>query len=120
MQEQVQQASLPGPSEAQQIALEYEDALENIEFGKAIDRLESNPDFIKVIKAGYCDEYLVSAVRNKAHTAMADKQEVFDRAITGVGNLMAFLDLARVTARRSAESLHEHEEALEEARNEDV
>lgn len=106
-------------TQEQEIQLTADEAKENIEFGKAIERLENSDDFKLVIGKRYFEDYLKSAVQNKAHSAMSDKQAVFDNAITGIGNLMVFLELAKGAARGAELALIEAEEALEEIRNEE-
>jgi hypothetical protein len=89
---------------------------EIIEFGKAVERLQSNRDFRKVVTEGYFEKEAVRLVHLKADPEMQrpEIQAGIIQAIDAIGNMSQFLRDAVRSAELAAKSVSQDEETRDE------
>ena len=87
-----------------------------IEFGKAIERLNRNPDFKKVILEGYLEQEAIRLVHASSSAAFdaPDKRAALMREIDGIGKLASFFRVSQMLAERAEGQLVETEELRQE------
>lgn len=107
--------------EIQEIELNIEQAKSFVELGAAVEKLQRNPSFKKVVKEGYFKDEAVRLVHLKADPRMQneDRQKMIDDDIRAIGTFNQFLEDTLRRADMAATAIAEGEEALEEIRNED-
>lgn len=90
-------------------------AREQLEQGKALERLRKNRDFQLIIEKGYLVQEAVRLVHLKAseHMATPDKQASVLKQIDGIGCLASFLSTINFLASNAERSIAEDEETLE-------
>lgn len=89
---------------------------EFVELGKALDRLSSNKDFIKVVKQGYFEQEAIRLVHLKADPSMtaADRQASIVSQIDAIGAFSAFLRKVQFEAGQAARNIETDEFTREE------
>lgn len=79
-------------SDLEQIELSMEQAKEKIELAEALDQLQKNPHFKKVIGEKYLKEYSINLVNRKAHLGFQDEkqQKYIEAQLNAIGHLNQF------------------------------
>lgn len=87
-----------------------------VEFGSAIERLRTNPDFKKVIITGYLEQEAVRLVHLKADSNMQTEahQLAITKQIDAIGALNSFLMTQQQLAGMAQRTIASCEEAREE------
>lgn len=82
-----------------------------IELDKALERLEANKDFLKVIKEGYLEKEAIRLVHLKADPAMQtpDRQLSISKSIDGIGNLLDYFRTVSFTAAQALKAIEADE-----------
>lgn len=103
----------------QQLELSIEEAKEVIKFGKRIDNLMKNKDFIAVIEQGYLTEEVLRLSLAFANPNLREDRDEIGRDIHACGSLKAYLANKRMHAQQMASELEYHMTTLEELREEE-
>lgn len=99
------------------------EAKEIVELGKALERLEGNRDFRKVVKEGYLEKEAIRLVHLRSDPAFQtpEKQAAVLRAIDGIGELLTFFQSLRHSAAVASKAIladeAERDEILAEGGN---
>lgn len=96
------------PSEHEQIQVSKEAALAQIELGKALERLNKNKDFKKLVTEGYLRDYAANQVSLLADPG-ANKQTVHE-GLQGISELLSFFRAVEHGARIAQRTYDEHVE----------
>lgn len=98
------------------------EAKEQKALGAALERLFSNRDFLKVIKAGYFTDEAVRLVHAKGDPACQtpEKQASIVRQIDAISNLSQYFTTIQHMAGLADKSIEESEAVLEELREEEL
>ncbi len=111
-------------SEAQivQVELEIEQAQEALELGKALDRLQNNNDFNKLINEQFLREEAIRLVGLKADPAMQspEAKEAINNQQLAISGLLAYFRKVFAMADQAERAIDSAEEALEELRIENI
>jgi hypothetical protein len=104
-----------------EIERQIKDSQEDLEMGKALQRLKMNPDFKRLILEGYLTEEAVRLVHLKANPSMAapDKQVATIRDIDAIGSFYQFLHVVGFKGRQAETSIEQAEQARQEIQEED-
>lgn len=78
-----------------------------VEFGKAIERLQKNKDFKRVVIDGYLNAEAVRLVHQRSQPGM-DVAEI-DKAIVGIGQFVQYLNVQKQKSAMAAKSILELE-----------
>lgn len=105
----------------QHVELSLDEAKKVVDFGEAIQRLEKNADFKKVILDGYFNDEAKRLTFLTADTTLDDKSaNAVWAGIRAIGELRAFLMNRKVTAEIAKKEVMDFSETLEEIRGEDA
>lgn len=101
----------------QHVELSLEEAQKIIAFGEAIQRLESNQDFQKVIFDGYFTEEAKRLVFLSADDALnPESQNAVWAGIRAIGELRSFLQNSKALGEFARKEVEDHKETLDELR----
>lgn len=103
--------------EVQRIQLTLDQAQAAIGKNEALERLRSNPDFIKVVMEGYGKEEAIRLVHAKASPALQEpeQQEKVVRDIDAIGSFFDFLRVIEHEANMSKKALNDYYEEVDAA-----
>lgn len=108
-------------TEIQHVELSLAEAKKIAEFGAAIDRLDRNPDFQKVIHDGYFTDEARRLTFLTADSTLSDAQSNNTLyAIRAIGELRSFLMGKKAMAEVARKEIGDHEEYLDELRTLDA
>lgn len=108
-------------AQIEQVELSIEEATKVVEFGEALQRLERNPDFKKVIFEGYFTTEAARLVMLTGDTTLKpEQQDNTLHSIRGIAELRNFLFARKALAEQMAKDIVFHKEGLEEMRGEDA
>lgn len=109
-------------NDSQEIMMSIEEAKEIIALGDALDKLEQNRAFKKLVLERYLKDEAVALTHRRAHPEVA-MQPAFAQGIedglTGVGQLAMFFHRIRAQADQARYSLKSYEEELHNVRLEE-
>lgn len=108
--------------EIQAIEQNIQAAKTRLEFGAALERLQSNRDFRRVIEEGYFRDEAVRLVHLKADPNMQteESQRSIVQQMDAIGSLSQYFVTVRQLAGMAARSIEGDEAMLEEIRAEEV
>lgn len=106
----------------QRIQQNINQAKEIVEFDKALQRLEVNRDFQKVIKEGYFSAEAIRLVHLKADPAMqnAERQASVIAQIDAIGGLVSYLHTVSFNANIAMKAIEADEFTLEDIAAEEI
>lgn len=109
-------------TEQETLEINIKEAKEAISKSEALERLQSNKDFIEVITEGYFKEEASTLVLRKAVPAMVDKesQEAIIKAIDSIGYLRQYLLVVNHYGSMAKKALADDEQTREELLAEEV
>ena len=98
------------------IATNIKVGTEAVEFGKALERLQANRDFKRVILDGYFKDEAVRLVQLISEPDMqsAEKQQSIHQQMVAIGQLGQYFRVIKFHARQGEKSVYESEELREE------
>lgn len=102
------------------VEVTIEELKESLDLAEALQRLQSNPDFVKVINEGYLKDNAVRLVSLKADpTQQTEKDQAkITRGIDGIGALLNYFRTIFAMASTAQTEIADHEQTLESLRNE--
>lgn len=110
-------------NDTQEIELNLKEAKEIAELGEALEKLEQNRAFKKVILEGYLKDEAVRLVHAKANPEIQmdeRMQKAVDDALTGIANLQGFFYKVKHQAYLASEAIKEGNEELDRIREEEL
>lgn len=104
----------------QEVEISIEQARAFIAIGDAIERLEKNPDFIKVVEQNYFTHEAARAVSLIAHPAQQrpEAQAALASYLRGISEFQQYLITTKTQVQQFRMNLAENEELLDDLRNE--
>ena len=105
-----------------EIELHIEQARHYVDLGKALERLERNPDFQAVIQNDYLKQNAIRLVHLKADPSMRrdEYQRQIDQEIQAVGALAQYFNVVRMQAEHAALAIAEGEDLRDELAGEEA
>ena len=100
----------------EEIQVDIDEAKETVEIMNALERLQNNPDFKKIIADGYFKEEAYRLVGLKASPAMQapERQAAMLKAIDGIGSLQQHFQMIWVMGDQANQLIQQADIALEE------
>jgi hypothetical protein len=94
---------------------------EFVALGASLKRLESNKDFLAVIKSGYFEKEAIRLVHLKADPSMQtpERQQSVISQIDAIGNLAGYFRTVVFNADQAERNIAADEQTVEELHNED-
>ena len=107
-------------SQEQTIELTRDAAKDKVELVEALERLQKNPDFQKVIMDEYMTNFPVQLVHSLAFPSMqdAEQQASIDHSLRGVGELNMFFSVLHNQAQMAQKAMEDADAELELIRQE--
>lgn len=107
-------------SEATEIQLNIDEARKMVENARALERLQSNPDFKRIFEEGYFREEAIRLVHLKsdAHMQSPEKQASILRDVDAIGSLIQYLNNIFHTGNMAQDAIAEGEQALDKLHSE--
>lgn len=104
----------------QAIERDIEEAKVHIDLASALERLDNNQDFRKVIGTAYCKDEAIRLVHLKSDPEMQspERQASIIRQIDAIGALSGFLRIVKFHGAQAAKNIAAAEEMLVELRQE--
>ena len=99
-------------SDLEQIELSIEQAKKIIAYTESIERLEKNPDFIKVIQDDYLNSNIIRLVKLKADVSQQtpEAQQHIDNQLNGIAFFNQFIVYAKVASTQAKIALYRDRE----------
>ena len=100
----------------QAIEANIAEARKIVDFGHALERLQNNADFKKVVKEGYFKEEAIRLVQAKAHPNLqsAESQRAIIQQMDAIGSLTQYFDTVFHKASLAAKAIASDEETRDE------
>lgn len=97
-------------NDLEQIEISIDSAKKIIEYAEAIERLENNPDFIKVILDDYLDKNIVRLVKVKGDPSQQSEadQKYLNDQLTGAVALFHFINYAKISSNHAKNALEQN------------
>jgi len=110
------------PDQIKAIEVNIEDARRTIDLADTLERLQKNPDFVKLIETEYLNQHALRLVYSKANPGMQGDQQqaAVIRSLDAVSELRSWFSFVMVAANTAEASIQDSERELEEMRNEDL
>lgn len=105
-----------------EIEVNIREAKKMVELGNALQRLEKNRDFKKLITEGYLREEAVRLVHLKGDPNMQtdEMQTAIEKAMDGITGLTQYCNKLRHQSYLAEKAIEDNEQALEEMRSEEL
>lgn len=100
----------------QAIEANIAEARKIVDFGHALERLQNNADFKKVVKEGYFKDEAIRLVHAKSNPNLqsADSQRFIIQQMDAIGSLTQYFDMVFHKASLAAKAIDADEEARDE------
>jgi len=106
----------------EEISITLKEAKEQIAFAEALERLQKNPDFIKVIEEGYLKKEAIRLVHSKAiySDVMQDEktQKMILKDIDAIGSLINYFNMQFKSADMAKQTLKAGNDEIDLIRSE--
>lgn len=102
-------------TEAEEIEVDLKDLKEALEMRKALQRLESNPDFVKVMKEGYLEQESIRLVHLRGAPSMQQEPHATQimKRLEGIPALLAYFNSIHFHAQEAEKVMEDYEAELE-------